>query len=145
MLRRGSSGIPEMRATSVSSSTTTGVHDEAGLADGIADLPGQDTAQVGGVLALDALLQVSQQFVADGVGAAVDGLEQAAAADDHVQRVHIAVFLFQKVQNDLFAEILLVNDGGVLGNLLGGMAQRLLEQQRLVLEHAHLGGGGNRG
>ena len=118
------------------------VNDVAGLADGVADLPRQDAAQVGGMLALDALFQVGQQLVADGVGAAGDGLEQAAAADDDVQRVDVAVFLLQKVQDDLLAEILLVDDGGVLGDLLGGMAQRFLKQQRLVLEHADLGGGG---
>ena len=119
-----------------------GVHDVAGHTQGIADLPGQDAAQVGGVLALDAGLQVSQQGVADGVGAAGNGLEQTAAADDDVQALGVAVFLFQEVQDDLLAEVFLVNDAGVFGNLLGGMTQRFLEQQGLVLEHANLGGGG---
>ena len=43
-----------------------GVNDVAGHAQGITDLAGEDTAQVGGVLALDTGLQVSQQGIADG-------------------------------------------------------------------------------
>ena len=117
------------------------VHDVAGHAQLVPDLPGQDAAQVGGVLALHALYQVGQQGVADGIGAAGDGLEQAAAADDHVQALGVAVFLFQEVQNDLLAEVLLVDDACIFGDLLGGMAQGLLKQQRFILEHAHLRGG----
>ncbi len=97
-----------------------GVNDVAGDAQAVADLAGQDAAQVGSVLALDTGLQVSQQSVADGVGAAGDGLEQAAAADDDVQALGGAVLLFQKVQDDGLAEILLVDDTGVLGDLLRG-------------------------
>ena len=119
-----------------------GVNDVAGHAQGIADLAGQNTAQVGGMLALHTGLQVSQQGITDGVGAAGDGLEQAAAAHDDVQGLGVAVFLLQEVQNDLLAEVLLVDDAGVLGNLLGGVAQRFFKQQGLVLEHADLGGGG---
>lgn len=119
-----------------------GVNDVAGHAQGIADLTGQNTAQVGGMLALHTGLQVSQQGIADGVGAAGDGLEQAAAAHDDVQGLGVAVFLLQEVQNDLLAEVLLVDDAGVLGDLLGRVAQRFFKQQGLVLEHADLGGGG---
>ena len=93
------------------------------------------------MLALDTGLQVSQQSVADGVGAAGDGLEQAAAADDDVQALGGAVLLFQKVQDDSLAEILLVDDTGVLGDLLRGMAQGFLKQQGLVLKNTNLGRG----
>ena len=119
-----------------------GVNNVAGHAQEIADFTGQNTAQVGGMLALHTGLQVSQQGIADGVGAAGDGLEQAAAAHDDVQGLGVAVFLLQEVQNDLLAEVLLVDDAGVLGDLLGGVAQRFFKQQGLVLEHADLGGGG---
>ena len=91
------------------------------------------------MLALDTGLQVSQQSVADGVGAAGDGLEQTAAADDDVQALGGAVLLFQKVQDDGLAEILLVDDTGVLGDLLRGMAQGFLKQQGLVLKNTNLG------
>ena len=121
-----------------------GVNDVAGDAQAVADLAGQDAAQVGSVLALDAGLQVSQQSVADGVGAAGDGLEQAAAADDDVQALGGAVLLFQKVQDDGLAEILLVDDTGVLGDLLRGMAQGFLKQQGLVLKNTNLGRGRTR-
>ena len=76
------------------------------------------------MLALHTGLQVSQQGIADGVGAAGDGLEQAAAAHDDVQGLGVTVFLLQEVQNDLLAEVLLVDDAGVLGDLLGRVAQR---------------------
>ena len=121
-----------------------GVDDVAGDAQAVADLAGQDAAQVGSVLALDTGLQVSQQSVADGVGAAGDGLEQAAAADDDVQALGGAVLLFQKVQDDGLAEILLVDDTGVLGDLLRGMAQGFLKQQGLVLKNTNLGRGRTR-
>ena len=121
-----------------------GVNDVAGDAQAVADLAGQDAAQVGSVLALDTGLQVSQQSVADGVGSAGDGLEQAAAADDDVQALGGAVLLFQKVQDDGLAEILLVDDTGVLGDLLRGMAQGFLKQQGLVLKNTNLGRGRTR-
>ena len=94
------------------------------------------------MLALHAFFQVGQQGVAHGVGAAGNGLEQAAAAHDDVQALGVAVLLFQEVQDDLLAEILLGDHARVFGDLLGGMAQRFLEQQRFILEHADLGGGG---
>ena len=119
-----------------------GVNDVAGHAQGITDLAGEDTAQVGGVLALDTGLQVSQQGIADGIGAAGDGFEQTAAAHDDVEGLGIAVLFFQKVQNDLLSEVLLVDDAGILGDFLGGVAQRFFKQQGLILEHTDLGGGG---
>ena len=117
-----------------------GVDDVAGLAQRVPDLPGQDAAQVGGVLALHPLLKVGQQSVADSVGAAVDGLEQAAPPDDDVEGVGVAVLLLQKVQDDPLAEVLLGDDAGIFGDLLSGMAEGLLKQEGLVLKDAHLGG-----
>ena len=119
-----------------------GVNDKGRNANLVPNLPGEDSAQIGGVLTLYAGFQIGKQSVGDGVGAAGDGLEQAAAADDHVEGLDVAVLLLEEVQDDVLAEVLLVDDGGVLGDLLGGMAKRLLEQKSLVLEHAHLGGGG---
>ena len=37
---------------------------------------------------------------------------------------------------------LAISDAGVLGDLLGGVAQRFFKQQGLILEHTDLGGGG---
>ena len=93
---------------------------------------------------LHAGLEVGQQRVGHRVGTAGDRLEQAAAADDDVERMDVAVVFFQRVQNDLLAEIFLVDDGGVFGDLLGRVAQRFVKLQRLVLKHADLGGGGTR-
>ena len=119
-----------------------GVNDVAGHAEGVADLAGKDAAQIGGMLPLNTGLQVSQQGIADGIGAARNGLEQAAAADNDIQRLGVAVLLLQEVENYLLAEILLINDAGILGDLLGGVAQRFFKQQGLILKHADLGGGG---
>ena len=119
-----------------------GVHDKAGYAQLVADLACQNAAQIGGVLTLHAGLQVCQQGIGHGVGAAGDGLQQAAASHDDVQGFGVAVLLCQKVKDDLLAEILLVNDGGVLGNFLGGVAQGFLKQQGFILKNADLGGGG---
>ena len=94
------------------------------------------------MLPLHTGLQVSEQRIADGIGAARNGLEQTAAADNDIQRLGVAVLLLQEVENDLLAEVLLVDDAGVLGDLLGRVAQRFFKQQGLVLEHADLGGGG---
>ena len=51
-----------------------GVNDEGRNADGIADLSGEDAAQVGSVLALIADFKVVKQLVAHLIGAARDGL-----------------------------------------------------------------------
>ena len=70
-----------------------GVDDVTGDAQAVADLAGQDAAQVGCVLALHTGFQVSQQGIADRVGATRNGLEQTAAADDNVQAFGRAVLL----------------------------------------------------
>ena len=111
------------------------VHDVAGHAQRITDLAGKDAAQIGGMLPLNTGLQVSEQRIADGIGAARNGLEQAAAADNDIQRLGVAVLLLQEVENDLLAEIFLINDAGILGDLLGGVAQRFFKQQQEYVGH----------
>ena len=94
------------------------------------------------MLPLNTGLQVSEQRIADGIGAARNGLEQTAAADNDIQRLGVAVLFLQEVKNDLLAEILLINNAGILGDLLGRVTQRFFKQQGLILKHTDLGGGG---
>ena len=90
------------------------VNDKGRNADGIADFPCQDAAQVGSVLSLIADFQIVKQIVAHLVGAARDGLKQSAAPYDEIQGMDVKILLLQEVRDNFLTEILLVDDGGVL-------------------------------
>ena len=121
-----------------------GVHDEGGDAQLVADLPGDDAAQVGGVLSLNAHGAVADQTVADGVGAAPDRSQQAAAAGDGGQGLHIEALILQGLHHQLAPPVLLGGDGVKLFEFLGAVAQSLVKEQVLVLIDADFGGRGAR-
>ena len=108
------------------------------------DFPGQQAAQVGSVLPLEADPQIVKQGFTGGVGAARNGFQQTAPAHDSRQLLDVKIFAFQKIQNQLFTEIHLLHNQVVGSQLLGGVAQRLFEQQRLILENADFCGCGAR-
>ena len=73
-----------------------GVHDVGGDAQLVADLAGDQAAQVGGVLTLNADGAVRDHVVVDGVGAAADGTQQTAAAADGGQGAGVEALLAQR-------------------------------------------------
>ena len=119
-----------------------GVCDEGGNAQLVADLAGDEAAQIAGVLPLHADHAVSQQLVGGGIGAAADGLDQTAAGADGRQHFDVKIVFTQSIFHQLLAPLLLVGNGGKLGDLLGGMPQSLVKEQGVVFKHADLGGGG---
>ena len=119
-----------------------GVDDVGGDAQRIADLAGDDAAQIGGMLALHADGAVVHQIVVDSVGAAADGTQQTAAAGNGRQGVDIEILLPQRLQHQLATPVLLGGDGVELGDILGAVTQGLVKQQSLVLIDTDLGGSG---
>ena len=119
-----------------------GVHDVGGNTQLIADLAGDQAAQVGGVLALNTDGAVADQVVVDGVGAAADGTQQAAAAADRRQGAGVEALLAQRPHHQIAAPVLLGGDGVELGNVLRTVAQGLVKEQLLILIDTDLGGGG---
>ena len=121
-----------------------GVHNVGGDAQLVADLPGQQTAQVGGMLPLNAHGAVADQPVADGVGAAADGGQQTAPAGNGGQGRNVEALVIQGLHHQLAPPVLLGGDGIKFVDLLGAVAQRLVEKQGFVLIDADLGGRGAR-
>ena len=119
-----------------------GVCDEGGHAQLVADLAGDEAAQVAGVLALYAGHAVSQQSVGGGVGAAADGLDQAAPGADAGELLHVEVVLGQGLLHQLLTPAFLIGNGSKLGDLLGRMPQRLVKEQGVIFKHTDLGRGG---
>ena len=119
-----------------------GVHDVGGDAQLVADLAGDQAAQVGGVLTLNADGAVRDHVVVDGVGAAADGTQQTAAAADSGQGAGVDALLAQRAHDQIAAPVLLGGDGFELGNVLRTMAQGLVKEQLLILIDTDLGGGG---
>ena len=119
-----------------------GVHDVGGDAQLVADLAGDQAAQVGGVLTLNADGAVRDHVVVDGVGAAADGTQQTAAAADGGQGAGVDALLAQRAHDQIAAPVLLGGDGFELGNVLRTMAQGLVKEQLLILIDTDLGGGG---
>ena len=119
-----------------------GVGNEGGDAQLVADLPGDEAAQIAGVLTLDACYAVGQQGIGGGVGAATNGLYQAAPGADGGELLHVEVVFGQGLLHQLLTPPLLVGNGGELCDLLGGMTQGFVKEQGVVFKHADLGRGG---
>ena len=118
------------------------VNDVGGDAQLVADLAGDQTAQVGGVLPLHADGAVLDHVVVDGVGAAADGTQQTAAAGDGGEGAGVEALLAQRLHHQIAPPVLLGGDGVELGNILRAVAQGLVKEKLLVLVHTDLGGGG---
>ena len=103
------------------------IHNIGRNTDGVTDLPGQNTAQIGRMLALHTRFQIRQQRIRHGVSAAGNGFQHSAPSHHHVQGLNIKLLLLQQVGDDLLAEVLLIHDGGILADLLRGMPQSLLK------------------
>ena len=86
------------------------INNERGNADLIADLPGNQAAQIAGMLSGNAFDTVFQQRIGGGIGAAVDGLDQTAAAADGVDGFQVDLMLFQCVHDQLLAPFLLIGN-----------------------------------
>ena len=119
-----------------------GVRHEGGDAQLVADLPGDEGPQVGGVLALGPGHAVAQQGVGGAVGAAADGGQHAAPAADGAEGMGVEALFRQGVQHQAAAPFLLLRDGGKGADLRGGVAQGFVKEQGLVGKHADFGGRG---
>ena len=118
------------------------VDDVGGDAQLVADLAGDQAAQIGGVLPLHADGAVLDHVVIDSVCTAANGTQQAAAAGDGGQGAGVEALLAQRLHYQVAAPVLLGGDGVELGDVLCAVAQGLVKQQRLVLVYTDLGGGG---
>ena len=118
------------------------IHNERGNADLIADLPGNQAAQIAGMLSGNAFDTVFQQRIGGGIGAAVDGLDQTAAAADGVDGFQVDLMLFQCVHDQLLAPLLLIGNRGEFRDLLGRMTERFVKEHLFIVEKADLGGSG---
>ena len=103
------------------------VDDVGGDAQLVADLAGDQAAQVGGVLPLHA----------DGAV-----LDQTAAAGDGGEGAGVEALLAQRLHYQVAAPVLLGGDSVELGDLLRTVAQGLVEEKLLILIDTDLGGGG---
>ena len=119
-----------------------GVNDVGGDAQLVADLAGDQTAQVGGVLSLHADGAVLDHVVVDGVCTAADGTQQTAAAGDGGEGAGVEALLAQRLHHQITAPVLLGGDGVELGDILRAVAQGLVEKQLLILIDTDLGRGG---
>ena len=119
-----------------------GIGNEGGDAQLVADLPGDETAQVAGMLTLDACYAIGQQGIGGGVGAATNGLYKAAPGADGRELLHVEVVLGQGLLHQLLTPAFLVGNGGKFCDLLGGMTQGLVKEQGVIFKHADLGRGG---
>ncbi len=118
------------------------VDDVGGNADGVADLSGKDAAEVRCVISLGRMVQIVQERIRHSVGAAGDRAEKAASSDADVDGGERDVLLLQGIEDQLLSEVLLRIDVSELADLLGGVAQGLVEDLGLVVEDTDLGGGG---
>ena len=96
------------------------------------------------MLPLNAHGAVADQPVADGVGAAADGGQQTAPAGNGGQGRNVEALVIQGLHHQLAPPVLLGGDGIKFVDLLGAVAQRLVEKQGFVLIDADLGGRGAR-
>ena len=117
------------------------VHKEGGNAHHVAQLTGQVSAQVGGMLTVGRGLYVGHDLVVDGVGAGGNGPVQTAAAADGGKVGQLITGLGDGLENGLLAVVRLVDDPGEAVQLLGGVVDGHFEELFLVLEHRDLGGG----
>ena len=103
---------------------------------------GDHGAHVGGVLVLGSVFELPDHVVVDLVSAGADGRQQAAAGDDAGEALQRHAVVFQGLDDQLLAELVLL--GHVLkgGQLLGGVDDGLGKEGRLVLKDRDLGGGG---
>ena len=75
--------------------------------DAVADLAGKNRTEVRCVLAVFGFLQFFDNFIRHFIGAALDRLEDTAAADADIDGTDGDVILRESIQNDLLAEVLL--------------------------------------
>ncbi len=116
--------------------------DDVGLDPDVAgDVAGQERPQIGCVLGLR-LLQVFGHLLADAVGSRGHRAQQPAAADDGGQLPDIEGVLLQKAEDDLVAEMMLVDDARKGGQLIGLMGDVLTEDLLVTVENGDLGRGG---
>ena len=94
------------------------------------------------MLAAGTLKAVLDHGVVDGIGAAGDGTQNAAAAGDCVEGLAVEAALPEAVQNDIGAELRLIGDVVIGRELINRVAQGLLEQLVLILEDSDLRGRG---
>ena len=118
------------------------VDDVGGDAQLVADLAGDQAAQIGGVLSLHADGAVLDHVVVDSVCTAANGAQQTAAAGDGGQGLHIEALILQGLHHQLAPPVLLGGDGVKLFEFLGAVAQGLVKEQVLVLIDADFGGRG---
>ena len=118
------------------------IHDKGGDAQLIADLAGNEAAQIAGVLTADAGSSVSHQLIGGGVRAAAQGSNQTTASGNGRQGSGIKIVLLQSLHHQILAPALLIGNRGELGNLFSAVTQRLGEQLHFILKHTDLGGGG---
>ena len=118
------------------------VDDVGGDAQLVADLAGDQAAQIGGVLSLHADGAVLDHVVVDSVCTAANGAQQTAAAGDGGEGAGVEALLAQRLHYQVAAPVLLGGDSVELGDLLRTVAQGLVEEKLLILIHTDLGGGG---
>ena len=119
-----------------------GVDGVGGDAPHLGQLVAHERAEVAGVLAAGTLKAVLDHGVVDGIGAAGDGTQNAAAAGDCVEGLAVEAALLEAVQNDIGAELRLIGDVVIGRELINRVAQGLLEQLVLILEDSDLRGRG---
>ena len=118
------------------------VIDEGGYAVLLAQGAGDHGAYVGGMLVLGLVFELPYHVVVDLVGARLDGGEQAAPGDDAGEGLQGHAVLFQRRDDQVPAELILVGHTVEGSELLGRMSDGFGKEGRFVLEHRDLGGGG---
>ena len=99
-----------------------GIYDKGRHSDGVTNLTGQDTTQIGCMLTLLTDGQIMKQFIGYRIGTAGNRLQHTTTADYYIQGLQVEVLGIQKVSDNLLSEILLVYNTCIPGNLLCTMS-----------------------
>ena len=120
------------------------VHHKGRGADLVADLLGQHRSQIGGVFAMDRAAQVLHHPVVHRIGAAGDGVHQAAPPRHRGKGTDLKARLLQRLQDDVLPVAKLIKYMGKSLQILPGVGDILLEQFLFVFKYCNLGAGATR-